>query len=255
MEEKVIEINNLSFKYDNKLILDDISLEVNKGDFIAFIGPNGSGKSTLLKLLVGILNFKQGEIKILGQPISSFNNWTKVGYISQKAREFNSSFPATVKEIVGANLYSKMGMFKFLTNKLNKEVEQALELVNMLEYKNRMVGELSGGQQQRVFIARTLVNDPEIILLDEPLVGVDAQAQDDFYQLLARLNRRLEITIVMISHDINMISSQADKIVCFSDQKLYSHQMEEFDYLAYLNQIKTNNSILIPEHNHQVVST
>ncbi|MCK8826500.1 metal ABC transporter ATP-binding protein [Natroniella acetigena] len=255
MKEKVVEINNLSFKYNNKLILDDINLEVNKGDFVAFIGPNGSGKSTLLKLLVGVLSFKMGEIKLLDQPISKFNNWTKVGYISQKARDFNSSFPATVKEVVGANLYSKMGIFKFLTNKLSKKVEQALELVNMLEYKNRTIGELSGGQQQRVFIARTLVNDPEIILLDEPLVGVDAQAQDDFYQLIGRLNRKLEITIIMISHDINMISSQADKIVCFSDQKLYLHQTEEFDYLAYLNQIKTSNSILVPEHNHQVVNT
>ncbi|MCK8817399.1 metal ABC transporter ATP-binding protein [Natroniella sulfidigena] len=254
MEEKVIEVNNLSFKYDDKLILDDISLEVNKGDFIAFVGPNGSGKSTLLKLLVGSLDFKEGEIKLLGQPIGKFSNWTKVGYISQKARDFNGSFPATVKEVVGANLYSKMGIFKFLTNRLNKKVEQALELVNMLEFKNRTIGELSGGQQQRVFIARTLVNDPEIILLDEPLVGVDAQAQDDFYQLIGKLNQELRITIIMISHDINMISSQADKIACFSNRKIYLHQTEEFDYLAYLNQIKTDSSILVPEHSHQVVS-
>ncbi|WP_027339245.1 metal ABC transporter ATP-binding protein [Halonatronum saccharophilum] len=254
MEEEVIGVKNLSFKYEDKIILDNIDLKINEGDFVAFVGPNGSGKSTLLKLLVGSLKSRAGEVKILGKPIKGFKDWKRIGYVSQNVRSFNESFPATVGEIVGANLYSRMGFFKFLTKGLHKKVDEALELVDMIDYKDRLIGDLSGGQQQRVFIARTLVNEVEIIFLDEPLVGVDAKVQDSFYELLASLNRRLGLTIVMISHDINMISNKADKIVCFADKKIYTHRAEEFDYLDYLNVIKGNNSMVLPKHEHKGVN-
>ncbi|TDX52886.1 metal ABC transporter ATP-binding protein [Orenia marismortui] len=248
---QIIKVKNLSFNYEDKYVLKNISLDINKGDFVAFIGPNGSGKSTLLKLLIGDLKATKGRIELLGEPIKSFKEWDKVGYISQKVRDFNSSFPATVKEIIGAALYQQMGLFKVLSKKLETKIDRVLELVDMSDYKYQKIGELSGGQQQRIFIARTLITDPEMIFLDEPLVGVDAKSQDDFYQLLSKLNKELGITIVMISHDIYVISDQANKILCFGDGKVFSHAADEFDYISYLNQIKGDNSTLIPKHQHQ----
>ncbi|WP_459841622.1 metal ABC transporter ATP-binding protein [Halanaerocella petrolearia] len=248
--DRIVEINDLSCGYDDKPILQGVDLIVEEGDFVALLGPNGSGKSTLLKSIIGDLKPQVGEIKLFGQSITDFDNWEKVGYVSQQVRSFNNSFPATVKEVVGASLYREMGFFKLLTNNLETRIDQALKQVDMLEYKTRQIGNLSGGQQQRVFIARTLITNPEIILLDEPLVGVDAKVQDDFYQLIEHLNQKLGITIIMISHDIHVISSQANKIVCFGDGQLFIHQADEFDYEDYITELKTENRVLIPEHKH-----
>ncbi|PRX30995.1 zinc transport system ATP-binding protein [Orenia metallireducens] len=249
--KEIIKVKNLSFNYEDEYILKNINITINKGDFIAFIGPNGSGKSTFLKLLIGDLKTNSGEVKLLDKNIKTFKEWDKVGYISQKVRDFNSSFPATVKEIVGAALYQEMGWFKILTKRLEQRIDKVLKLVDMSDYKYRKIGELSGGQQQRVFIARTLITNPEIIFLDEPLVGVDLKSQDEFYNLLTKLNRDLGITIVMISHDIYMISDQANKIFCFGNKSIFVHQAKEFDYVNYLNQIKGDNKSLIPKHEHQ----
>ena len=109
--EKILEANNIYFGYDEKTILEDISLNIYRGDFLGIVGPNGSAKSTLLKLMLGILKPQKGSISLLGAPIENFNQWGRIGYISQRVRDFNSAFPATVEEIVGANLYSKMGFF------------------------------------------------------------------------------------------------------------------------------------------------
>jgi len=253
--KEIIEVKNLSFNYEDDYVLKDINLTINKGDFIAFIGPNGSGKSTLLKLLIGNLKATSGEVKLFGKTVKNFKEWEKIGYVSQKVRDFNSSFPATVKEIIGAALYQEMGFFKILTRKLEQRIDEVLELVDMSNYKYRKIGELSGGQQQRIFIARTLITNPEIIFLDEPLVGVDAKSQDEFYKLLTKLNRELGITIVMISHDIYVISDQANKIVCFGDSSIFMHKAEQFDYINYLNQIKGDNKSLIPKHEHQGVNS
>ncbi|MBM7623427.1 metal ABC transporter ATP-binding protein [Sporohalobacter salinus] len=217
---KVITVNNLSFAYEEKTILKDINLQVNKGDFLAFIGPNGSGKSTLLKLLLGLLKADQGEIKLLKTKINNFTDWTKIGYIPQNIKNFNNSFPATVKEIIGSNLYSQMNFFKLLTANLEKKIDKVLKLVNMLNYKESLIGNLSGGQQQRIFIARTLVTEPEIIFLDEPLTGVDANTQNELYQLLTKLNQKLRITITMVSHDLNSVNKYANRIISVNNCQL-----------------------------------
>lgn len=236
--EQAIGIKDLSFGYDGQTVLEDINLEISQGDFVAFIGPNGTGKSTLMKLMVGQLEADQGQLKVLKKSVSDFDDWDKIGFISQKVRDFNKSFPATVKEIVGANLYQQMGFFKILSPDLVKKVDAALEKVDMLEYKERQLGSLSGGQQQRVFIARVLVTEPEIIFLDEPLVGVDAKNQEDFYRLLEGLNQSSGITIIMISHNVNLVSKKANKIVCFEDGQIYTHTSEEFE--PHLHSGRTN---------------
>lgn len=245
---KIIEVKNLSFKYSEQIVFDNINLDIYKGDFLAFVGPNGSGKSSLMKLLIGDLIPDKGEIRILGQNISKFKKWSKIGYMSQQIREFNHSFPATVKEVIAANLYHYMGIIKVLNNNLEKRIDKALNLVDMYSYKNRQIGNLSGGQQQRVFIARTLVTDPEIIFLDEPMVGIDAKSQDEFIKLINKLNRELNITIVMVSHDIHVISSQANKVACFANKKIHFHLAEDFDYNNY--QKESNSSWILPQHTH-----
>lgn len=218
--DKIIEVRSLSFGYDEKLILENINFAVERGDYLGVIGPNGSGKSTLIKLILGLLSPLTGEIRILGQRIEDFKSWDKVGYISQKAASFNSSFPATVEEVVAANLFSKIGLFRRYKKIHREQVMNALELVGMQDYAGKLIGSLSGGQQQRVFIARMLVSNPEIMFLDEPTVGIDAKSEEAVYCLLARLNDELGITIVMVTHDIGAVTFHANKLACMGNRGL-----------------------------------
>ncbi len=235
--ETLIEVSNLSFVYNETPVLKDISFTVKKGDFVGIIGPNGSGKSTLIKLMLKILPVSQGKISLLGQNINEFTDWNKIGYVSQKANAFNGSFPATVEEVVQANLFSKIGLFKFAQKKHKDIVYEALEKVNMQDYGKRLIGNLSGGQQQRVFIARTLVNEPELLFLDEPTVGIDAKSEEAVYCLLARLNQTLGLTIVMVTHDIGAITVHADRLLCLGDTGLIEHDTKGNLSPDVLNQI------------------
>lgn len=225
--DKLIEVNNLNFGYSERLVLKDISFSVNKGDFLGIIGSNGSGKSTLLKLMLKILNPLSGDINLLGENIASFRKWNKIGYISQKANSFNGSFPATVEEVVQANLFSDIGLFKLPKKQHKEKVYHALEKVGMQDYGKRLIGNLSGGQQQRVFISRVLVSEPEILFLDEPTVGIDAKSEEAVYCLLARLNKELGLTVVMVTHDIGAITVHANRLICLSENGLFEHNPKD----------------------------
>ena len=221
---KVIEVNDLSFGYGERLICKNVGFSVEKGDFVGIIGPNGSGKSTLIKLLLRQLKPIKGQIKLLGQDIEKFDQWNKIGYVAQKANSFNTSFPATVEEVVSANLFPKIGLFKRIKNKHRELVYKALETVGMEEYKDRLIGNLSGGQQQRVFIARALVSEPELIFLDEPTVGIDSESEGALYCLLGRLNQEKKITIVMVTHDIGAVIVHTNKIAYVGDKGLVMNE-------------------------------
>lgn len=212
----IIEVKNLCFNYPDKNILDNISFNLEKGDFLCIVGTNGTGKSTLLKLILNILKPNKGEIKILDTPSTKFDKFDKISYVSQKATGFNSAFPATVEEIVALGLYSKRGFLKLPNGEDKKKVKKALERVGMQDYAKRLIGQLSGGQQQRVFIAKALVNDPEIIFLDEPTVGIDITAVDSICCLLGELNQS-GITIVMVTHDISSILYHSNKVLHLSE--------------------------------------
>lgn len=218
--EQIIKLKNVTFGYQDNIILNNINLDINKGDYVGIIGSNGVGKSTLLKLMLNEIKPLDGSVDIFGAPINEFKDWKKVGYVNQKANSFVSSFPATVQEVVAMNLSSKIGLFRSINKNHLKEVDRVLELVGMEENKHKLIGELSGGQQQKVFIARSLVNSPEILFLDEPTVGIDLHAQDEFYTLLSQLNKRLNLTIVMISHDISIIKHEVKKLVCLKCKKI-----------------------------------
>ena len=216
----VIEVGNLSFSYGNEPILSKIGFSVFKGDFVAIIGPNGTGKSTILRLLLGELEPAAGDIRILDQDIRQFRDWPKIGYVPQNGLGSEASFPATAEEIVKANLFSQIGLFRFPHKRHREQARRALEMVDMQEYAKRLIGELSGGQQQRVMLARVLVNNPEVMLLDEPTTGMDAQTVQSLYELLSRFNRETGLTILMVTHDIGRAVNHVSRVLCLEEGSL-----------------------------------
>lgn len=222
MMNYILEIENLTFRYEERNVLEDIQLQVPKGAFLGLVGPNGSGKSTLLKCILGILKPKQGTIRLFGMDSKKFKDWNKIGYVSQKANSFNSGFPATVFEVVSMGLVSKKGLFRFLTKMDKAKVTKAIADVGMSEFMNRNIGELSGGQQQRVFIARALVSEPELLILDEPTVGIDVKNVESFYDMLEHLNKHLGITLILVTHDMGAVTEKVTHVACLN-QRLHFH--------------------------------
>lgn len=192
----VISLRNIEFSYGNEKVLDGVSTDIIKGDFVGLVGHNGSGKSTLLKIILGVLKPQKGTVSLFETPIDQFRDWYKIGYIPQKAGLSVSHVPITVEEII------KMEQGE------EKRMDEALESVDMLAFKNKLLRELSGGQQQRVFIARALMKKPELLILDEPTVGVDIKTQEKFYALMQKLNHEFHLTLLLVSHDLHTISHQ-----------------------------------------------
>lgn len=151
MKEAIISVDSLSFGYDSNLVLDNVSFDIERGDYIGIIGANGSAKSTLLKLILGLLKPNKGSVEIFGHNIEGFKDWNRVGYLPQNVKDFNTRFPATVEEIVGCSQYSQMGVLKILNRSIKNSTLSALKAVNMEDFKDSLIGNLSGGQQQRVF--------------------------------------------------------------------------------------------------------
>ncbi|WP_163529173.1 metal ABC transporter ATP-binding protein [Halobacillus ihumii] len=249
--DKIIEIDHVSFKYDAEWIVQDVDLSIEKGQFLGLVGPNGSGKSTLIKLMLGLVKPDQGKIRLFGQELRHFNQWQEVGFVSQKANSFNSGFPATVLEVVKTGLVSRIGAFRFFNRKHKEKAMNALEIVGMEDYAESSIGELSGGQQQRVFIARALVSDPSLLILDEPTVGVDAKHVANFYDLLAKLNREQGISLLMVTHDIGTITEHATHVACMN-KSVHFHGVSE-EYKGFeegnLNQLY-GHSVQPLTHNH-----
>lgn len=205
-----INIQNASFSYKDELTLIKINLRVEKGRFLGILGPNGSGKTTLLKLILGLLKPQEGTVELLGVDIKKFSLWNKIGYVPQRAGSENTSFPFSVQEI--------MEMSKAREGMINR----ALKEVGMFPFKDKLLKELSGGQKQRVFIARALAKEPEILILDEPTVGVDVDSQSKFYDLLKKLNRKYNLTTVLVSHDTEVVAREVDEIACVN-RKIICH--------------------------------
>lgn len=210
MNSKILEVKNLYFRYKDDFVLEDVSFSLDREEFFGIIGPNGSGKSTLLKLIVGILKPTNGEIKVYTD---------KISYIPQRIASMYHFFPATVEEIVALGRLSD-GIVRRFTEKDKELIDQALELVGLKEFKDRKVSELSGGQQQRVHIARAIVSNPELLILDEPTTGVDVANQEKFYKLLDYLNKNMHITIVIVSHDISSVASEVSTMA-YLDKRLH----------------------------------
>jgi zinc transport system ATP-binding protein len=219
----ISELKQVTFSYEFEPVLENACLQVEKGDYIGIVGPNGSAKTTLLKLMIGLLKPKSGEVKLFGKNVTDFKDWEKVGYLSQKATAINSSFPATVFEVVAAAIKVKKTLFN-RKDIVAEKVKNSLKLAGIEHLQNKMIGNLSGGQQQKVFIARALVKKPEILLLDEPTTGIDLKSQEEFYEFMEKLNKEIGITIVMVSHDIGVISEKVSKVACMWNKKIIVHK-------------------------------
>ncbi|WP_462412523.1 metal ABC transporter ATP-binding protein [Neobacillus sp. Marseille-QA0830] len=248
----IIEIKQLSYRYDKDTVLENINLSVSKGSFLAIVGPNGSGKSTLLKLILGLLKLQRGEIRLFGQDINKFKDWQRIGYVSQKANSFNTDFPATVFEVAASGLTKRIGMFRSFKKEHVGKVLDALEAVGMKQFKNRNIGELSGGQQQRVFIARALVSEPQLLILDEPTVGVDAENVNTFYQMLDQLNKNRGITLMLVTHDIGTVSDKVSHVACLNKHLHFHGDTEEFEQLKMDDMSKLyGHDVQLLTHQHE----
>lgn len=232
MTKTIIELKNVSFQYEYTQVLKNISFRVEEGDFLALLGPNGSGKSTLLKLILGLLKPMSGEIKLFGQDSTAFKDRELIGYVSQKSNAFNSGFPATVQEVVKSGLTKKTGLLKRLPANANERVQKALEAVGMERFAKRNIGQLSGGQQQRVFIARALVAEPKLLILDEPTVGIDHENVQAFYDMLAKLNKEQRITMILVTHDVDTVSNRISHVACLNQTIHFHGYKNDFDVIS-----------------------
>lgn len=215
MKEKLLEIKNLSFKYSDDLVLDDINFDVYRGDYIALIGSNGAGKSTLVKLILNQLKPLTGTVSFYTK-----NGLKDIGYVPQLSVPSSLEFPITVTELLSLALYPKNKGFRKLKSYDREKITSALKLVGMEKYKDRLYTELSGGQRQRVLIAKTLVATPEFLILDEPMTGVDRESKESLFHLLSHINREQNITILMITHNLEEVEENVNKVFEIKDEKI-----------------------------------
>lgn len=210
----VLDVSGLDVSRANSLVIEDAKFSIQKGDYVGIVGPNGGGKTTLLLALLNIIPKTKGNIRLFGQNIESFSNWEKVAYVPQHAVNFDSQFPLTVKELVSLGRVNRKNLGRPLKQSDWKAVKEALEFMGIADIENRRIGQLSGGQKQRVFVAKALVRNPEIILLDEPIVGVDTKTQEKFYKKLSELNIKKNITILLVTHDLTAVFCRMSQVMC-----------------------------------------
>src|SRR5574344_1115271 len=209
---KLVEIKNLKFGYNENLILKDINLNLEKGDFAVISGENGSGKSTLIKLILGELKKDSGTIKLFGIDMEEFKNYDKIGYVPQLNDSVKVAFPVSCREYVGLNLYKEFSIFNTKKKESKVKVENIFSTLKINNLIDRPFNKLSGGQAQRVMIARAMVNSPDILILDEPTVGIDQKSKEDFLDILVHLNLNHDISILMITHEMDILGDYVDKI-------------------------------------------
>ena len=246
MSKEVLKVKDLYFDYSDTSVLKNVNFTLYEGDFLGIIGSNGAGKSTLMKLILGTLPYYQGSISLFGTDIKKDIPRNLIGYVSQKAASFNSSFPATVKEVVMANLYSKKGLFKRYSKSDEEQFYKVIHQVGMEGCENKLIGKMSGGQQQKVFIARALISEPKLLLMDEPTVGIDSKSVASVMEIISDLNKQ-GMTIIMSNHDTPTLVDASSKLLIFC-----SHGNGEFVDRAGLTMEQINQIYAGKRrHNHE----
>jgi zinc transport system ATP-binding protein len=218
-EKNIIDFKGVYFSYGDRAVLENVSFSVGRNDFIALIGPNGGGKTTVLKIIMGLLKPERGEVKVSGNEPEEGRK--SIGYMPQSLF-FDLNFPINVFDTVIMGRYH--GLLKKYREIDNEAALEALSTVGMLEYRDRHISMLSGGQLQRVLIARAIVREPELLLLDEPMSSVDPASQKSIYELFRELNKKM--AIIFVTHDIGAISIYIDRVFCLN-RKLYYHGPKE----------------------------
>jgi ABC-type Mn2+/Zn2+ transport system ATPase subunit len=218
----VIRFSGATLAYSRGIALKDVTLDIYPGEFVGMIGPNGSGKTTLLKAVLGLIKPIQGSVQIFDCSCHKLrcHHRARIGYLPQK-EQVDPDFPITVMETVMMGRYGAIGLLRRPGRADRALALHALEEVEMADYQDAPLGHLSGGQQQRVLIARALAQQPEVLLLDEPTTGIDAPTQHSIIRLISKLHRDLKLTILLVTHDINMISPFVDRLALING-KLYA---------------------------------
>ncbi len=218
----VVSLEDVWVYYQETTALEAVSLEIEDGEFLGLIGPNGSGKTTLIKVILGLVKPDRGQVKVFGvTPGKLGSKHHLIGYVPQRSNG-DWNFPVSVIDVVMMGRYGRIGLFKRPSSADEAIALKSLEAVQMKDFARRQLAQLSGGQQQRVLIARALATEPKLLLLDEPAAGVDAHGEEQFYGLLKELKEKHGLTIVVVTHDIAVVSSHVEKLACLN-QTLYTH--------------------------------
>jgi zinc transport system ATP-binding protein len=266
MQLNVLEVQDLFVKYNGTIALDRISFSVQQGDLLGIVGPNGAGKTTLFRAILGLQNY-EGRIKLFGYEGKQYAPLLPlIGYVPQKVN-FEPNFPATVSDVVSMGMLSERKLVKGAmllqscgccwnriykpSSKSIEKVHEALKIVGMESFKDRRIGELSGGEQQRAFIAKALVNEPMLLILDEPVTGVDVEVQNKFYTLLKKINKENKITIVWASHDLTAISQLANKVACINRSVFFHGEKDKFFADKDLLKTYTESAMQLHMHDHE----
>ncbi|HNT30754.1 MAG TPA: ATP-binding cassette domain-containing protein [bacterium] len=232
----VLSVQDMSYRYGERDALQDITFAVQAGEYIGIIGPNGGGKSTLVQLLLGLLQPQKGSVRWYGLPPKAFIQEAAIGYVPQRILQGQAYFPASVREVVQSGFTGSTA--RQLTESIRKErIQHVLEHARITDITDRIITSLSGGQLQRVFIARALVCQPKVLILDEPFAGVDVQTQHDFYAYLRDLHQSHHLTILLVSHDVDMISQEVDRVLCLQGQMVCNVPRQQFSKQTYLEMI------------------
>ncbi len=218
---KAVHVENLWFFYGQESILENINLSVEENTFLGIIGPNGAGKTTLMRTILGLLKPTMGSVRVFDEDPHAVRE--RIGYMPQHSL-YDVRFPITVIDVVLMGRLSRKRLLRRYTNEDTQAALKALETVGMREFTNRQIGTLSGGQRQRVLLARALTGDPGLLMLDEPLTGIDICLEFEFYELLDRLKKKM--TIILISHDVGVVSHHVDKIACLN-KRIFCHDDKE----------------------------
>jgi zinc transport system ATP-binding protein len=251
MSNNCIEFKNVNFSYPHNQVLEDISFVVNEGDYVGLVGGNGSGKTTILRIMLGLLAFDSGNAQLFGEDVQKFHEWQLIGYVPQHVARGEASFGTTVREVIESGLVSRKKYFLHKQVSDEKLIQWAMDVAEIGNLEHRMIGMLSGGERQLVFIARALVSRPKLLVLDEPTTGVDAQSQDRFYRLLSALNQSHNMTIMLVSHDLEVVAREVKTVICVNRTLVCHVNSREFIEGNYLQQVYGEEMKYVHhDHNH-----
>ena len=246
----VFETKNLCLTIGDHRVLNNVSMQIFKGDYVAIIGPNGGGKTTLIRILLGLQKATSGDVRLFGVMQKKFTAWHKIGYVPQRATQIDTTFPATVLEVVMMGRIPKRSFFGLQSDADRAIVHDTMLKMDVLNLKDKLIGTLSGGQRQRVMIARALASEPEVLILDEPNTGVDVVSQKRFYDLLRHLNKEEQITIVFVTHDVGVIADDIGRLFSVNETLFTCNNPKEAMSCEDMSRLYGMDAHLIRNHHH-----